>query len=76
MEEPAPAALLDSLAAFMQKIPNKELMKECATFLADHDTPKMMHVLWVSHLLNDRKLVLKTHSDALNDWEDMLAELE
>lgn len=76
MDEPAPAAMLNSLAAFMQKIPNKELMKECACYLANHETPQMMHVLWVSHLLNDHKLVLTSHTDALNDWEDMLSELE
>lgn len=76
MDEPAPAAMLESLAAFIQKIPDKELMKECAGFLADHETPAMMHVLWVSHLLNGRKLVLMNHTDALNDWEEMLADLE
>ena len=74
MEEDATISMLDGLAKYMKTVTDASLVQECATLLAC-DKPKLKDVLWATHLLNGRKLVLQPPPSALDDWDEMVSSL-
>ena len=74
MEEDATISMLDGLAKYMKTVTDASLVQGCATLLAC-DKPKLKDVLWATHLLNGRKLVLQPPPSALDDWDEMVSSL-
>ena len=77
MDEDAPPSMLNSLAKFMKSVPDAALVQECASILAC-EKPKLRDVLWATHLLNGRKLVLQSHEppSSLDSWDELVSSLD